>query len=72
MKIRKGAAVVVVIFILQTLTVFNSVFAQGLGTPCNGGDPDVDCPIDSGILIFAAIIIIYTCVKIRRVKTVKL
>lgn len=71
MKFKKGIALVI-IFILQVIITSNSVFAQGLGTPCNGGDPDVDCPIDSGILMFAAIVIIYTCIKIRRVKAVEL
>ncbi|RYY07940.1 MAG: hypothetical protein EOP43_01720 [Sphingobacteriaceae bacterium] len=71
MKIGKGVKVVVVL-LLQVLITSNIVYAQGLGTPCNGGDPDVDCPIDSWILAFTAIAVIYTCIKIKRVKTVSL
>ncbi len=36
--------------------------AQGPGTPC--GDPDVDCPIDTPVILFAAAILFLAVKKI--------
>ncbi|MBC7400048.1 MAG: hypothetical protein H7289_08895 [Mucilaginibacter sp.] len=56
-------------FILTLLFVIGSavvVFAQGPG-PCNDADPDgVTCPIDTWVVAFAIIALLFTMLHLNR------
>lgn len=70
MNIKSTTLKTTVIFFLLSFLLTSFSFAQGLTTPCNGGDPDVDCPIDSGIIVLFIVAVIYTFMKIYKRKPV--
>ncbi|MGI4730005.1 MAG: hypothetical protein ACRYGB_15655 [Janthinobacterium lividum] len=71
MKTKKVVIKTASLFFLMLLFVTDLSFAQGLSTPCNGRDPDVDCPIDKGIIVLAVVVVSYSVIKIHRNKNLK-
>lgn len=65
MRSKKTCLILIVVFVFSMLIFSNNPsFAQGLTTPCNGGDPDVDCPIDDGILFLVCTSVVFAIIKI--------
>jgi hypothetical protein len=42
-----------------------ALFAQG-APPCDTGDPDLNCPIDTWVVLFAALALIITVIHLHR------
>ncbi|MFD2864716.1 hypothetical protein [Mucilaginibacter antarcticus] len=62
---KKGLQITL-FFLLINIT---NLFAQG-PAPCNDGDPDLNCPIDTWVVAFAAIVLIITLLHLQNKKTV--
>ena len=45
------------------------LFAQG-ALPCNDGDIDAACPIDSGVVVMAAAALLFTILHLYRVRNI--
>ena len=61
MKLKKTGIFLSATFLLLLMAIVQ-VKAQGPGTPC--GDPDVDCPIDTPVILLVAAILFLSVKKI--------
>jgi hypothetical protein len=59
----KKRAILITVLLFANIV---SVFAQG-DLPCNDGDPDgIACPIDTWVVLFAAIALIFTVIHLQK------
>ena len=69
MKLKKICTFLSVTVLLLLITAVQSK-ADGPGTPC--GDPDVDCPIDTPVILFALAILFLAAKKIVQANRTKI
>ena len=70
MRKRKAGFVVVIIMVFSMFLFSGYCFAQDLvpDNPCDGTDPDLECPIDSGTVIFVTVTLTYGFIKLSKLK----
>lgn len=67
MKLKQVCIFLSTLLVLLLISM-TQLHAQGL--PCDGGDPDVDCPIDTSVILLVAAVLFLSVKKMMAKKQV--
>ncbi|GAA4324704.1 hypothetical protein GCM10023149_26510 [Mucilaginibacter gynuensis] len=54
------------LLILFMLAALNLKAADDVPLPCDNSDPDLECPIDTWVLLLAVIVLMFTFIRLAR------